>query len=213
MYLAQRHPTSYTPETFPPRWRQHGRLAMSLPNWTERNRLYMHTDLVRPVPVAGASDQYDGVGYVIFKGDPFANVGNPAATGNANIMLQDELLAFAGPVMPMAVFVADEILKPGRYGGVTAFMWCNDEATARNLAEAFAAQPGAGRVVFNRIIEDRPASADPQVRYKAVAEVAAPGVEEIKTLFEAVPAWRKADLTLIDRDAVLFNEIDAPAAA
>jgi hypothetical protein len=202
LYLAKRNP-SYTPETFPPRWRQHGALAMSLPGW-ERNSYYVHADLVRPPPVSGLSDAYDGVGYC-FLGDDKLGGRRPEEQDNGRILLEDELKAFDGPVLPWAMILSEEMLRPGPRRGVSAFLFFRDHAAAQDVAAAFAEADGAGRVILNRV--DRFGARESQVDYKAVIEIGAETAEQLETLLGGTSAWRKADLSLAAEEVVLWDTL------
>ena len=59
MYLARRNPVFPSQEAFQPRWRQHGKLAMSLPTWQQVRR-YVHSDAL-----PGQAHDYDGVGTMV----------------------------------------------------------------------------------------------------------------------------------------------------
>jgi hypothetical protein len=68
IYLARRHP-SIEQASFAARWRQHGRLGMSLPRWRNIWR-YAQCDALpwaaSPMPLAG---ECDGVGLVWYRSD------------------------------------------------------------------------------------------------------------------------------------------------
>jgi hypothetical protein len=205
-YLAKRNP-GYTAETFPARWRQHGALAMSLPGW-DRNSYYMHADLMRPPPLPGLSDAYDGVAYV-FLGDGDILSAPQENRDNGRILLEDELKAFDGPVLPWAMIVTEEALKPGPRGGASAYFLFHDTGAARDVAAAFAGAAGAGRVILNRV--DGPACKTPCLDYKAVIEVGAVTAEALKALLSApaTAAWRTADLSLAVSEVVLWDTLAA----
>jgi hypothetical protein len=67
IYIAQRN-RALSREQFIPRWRQHGKLAMSfmaMQAWQNVCR-YVHCDAIHDHGVAGVSDQYDGMGILWF---------------------------------------------------------------------------------------------------------------------------------------------------
>jgi hypothetical protein len=204
LYLARRNP-AYTPETFIPRWRQHGALAMSLPGW-ERNSYYVHADLLRPPPLPSLSDACDGIGYCFLADDKLSER-RPEEQDNGRILLEDELKAFDGPVLPWALILTEETLRPGPRDGASVFLFFHDAAAARAVAAAFADAVGAGRVLLNRV--DRPASRTPNVTYEAVVEIGADTAERLISLLSApaTSAWRTADLGVAVQEVVLWNTL------
>ncbi|MGE4219448.1 MAG: EthD domain-containing protein [Alphaproteobacteria bacterium] len=115
IYLAIRHP-QWTAETFPPRWRKHGALAMSLPRW--RNILrYSHCDRVPcDNPAVGASDECDGVGLIWYRSEALRRVHVGDATGN--IMVEDEKLVFSRFINESDLFTVEHVLRDGPIAGV-----------------------------------------------------------------------------------------------
>lgn len=72
IYIAERN-RALSREQFIARWRRHGVLAMSFmarQNWENVIR-YVHCDAIHDHGIPGVSDQYDGMGIVLFK-DPQA---------------------------------------------------------------------------------------------------------------------------------------------
>lgn len=210
MYFAKRKP-GFTPETFIPRWRQHGALAMSLPMWRNMT-LYIHADTIRPVPIAGASSEYDGFSYGVARDEQLSKNPSPDDAANVQRLLNDELETFEAPIPPILMFVDEEILKKGAPGGVTACLTFNDLRKAEVVAKAYASQPKATRVVLNRVRADMK-MADMKVSYTATVEISAADVDGLKTVLEADGApWRTADLTVIARETILYNKISEKAA-
>lgn len=110
MYLARRKP-GFSPDDFTRRWRMHGAKGMSVSMW--RHAIgYSQAEPIRPVPIAGASDEYDAIACYIVKDEAFSDFLPEDAEGNA-MLEQDELETFAGSIMPVAQFVNEEVLKPG----------------------------------------------------------------------------------------------------
>lgn len=210
MYLAKRKP-SLTPEGFTARWRQHGALAMSLPFWGNMLR-YVQADLIRPVPIPGASADHDAVALTLAKDDKLFR--NPSAedAANAQLMLEDEAETFSAPIPPVALMVDEKILRNVGRGGTTAFLFFNEIGAANSVAEAMArAQNGetADRVVVNRVCDDLKMSDKPLLSYKAVVEISASDVEKLKAVLDPgeKASWRKADLTVIARETVLWDKV------
>jgi hypothetical protein len=210
MYFAKRKP-GFTPETFTPRWRQHGALAMSLPMWNNM-ALYIQADTIRPVPIAGASSEYDGFSYAVARDERLFTNPSPDDTANVQRLLNDELETFEAPIPPVLMFVDDEILKKGAPGGVTACLAFKDLGKAETIAKAYASKPKASRVVLNRVREDMK-MADMKVSYTATVEISAADVDSLKSVLDVDGApWRKADLAVVAREAILYNKISEKAA-
>jgi hypothetical protein len=204
IYYAKRKP-SLTAETFPPRWRQHGALAMSMPSW--RNMLlYIQADAVRPPPLAGLSGEFDGFCYAFTRSQGLFNPGSPEDQANTQRVLNDELETFEGPIRPVLLFVDDEVLVEGPPGGVTAGLAFNDPERAAAVASHYAGRPGAARVVLNRVREDMSIVAL-SVPYKAVVEIAAADEQSLVSMLGAEGRWREADVAVVARENVLWNEI------
>ena len=119
-YLANRKP-DFTPETFVPRWRQHGQLAMSLPFW-RRVLYYMQADVIRPVPISGASSDYDGVSYFLAGDDDLFTNPSEEDIENIQVLLEDELKVFRAPVSPMSLVLEERGVRSGARGGTTAYL-------------------------------------------------------------------------------------------
>lgn len=210
MYFAKRKP-GFTSETFIPRWRQHGALAMSLPMW--RNMaLYIHADTIRPVPISGASSDYDGFSYAVARDERMFKSPAPEDTANIQRLLNDELETFEAPIPPVLMFVDDQVLKKGAPGGVTACLAFNDLKKAEGVAKSYASKPKATRVVLNRVRPDMK-MADMKVSYAATVEISAANVDDIKAILEADgAAWRTADLAVIARETILDDKLSEKAA-
>jgi hypothetical protein len=210
LYLANRKP-DFTPETFIPRWRQHGALAMSLPFWRQFS-YYMQADVVRPIPLPGASNEYDGVSYMLsIDDDLFAN---PSAedTANVQILLEDELKTFRGPIPPMVLVVEEKVIKAGARGGATAYLFFNALDKAQTVADSFAKHKGLRRLIMNRVRDDVQATKELALSYKAVAEISADNVEQLTSLLSAdTTSWRTAPLAVITRESILWDKIPKAA--
>jgi hypothetical protein len=205
MYLAKRNPSFPSQESFRPRWRQHGALAMSLPTWTTGRR-YVHADALPPSAETPPHD-YDGVG--IMWPDPnegiFREPPTPESIETGAILLEDEMKAFAGPVMPLAVLTEEEVLKSGGLTDITAYLWFYrpDEAELAGAKFAKVTVPHVPeRVAINRVM-DKPLSQRPLNNYKGVVEVAARDRKELDAILAAAAV--KADLIVITRECLLWH--------
>ena len=213
MYLAKRNPSYTSQEAFRPRWRQHGALAMSLPTWTTGRR-YVHADALAPSAAAPAHE-YDGVG--VMWPDPkegiFREAPTPDTIETGRILLEDEMKAFAGPVMPLAVLTEEEILKTGGMMDATAYLWFYDRDKAERAAAKFTKliTPHAPkRVSISRVI-DKPLSEKPLNTYKAIVEIAARDRKELDAMLMAVTA--NADLVVVARECLLWDNGPAQQSA
>jgi hypothetical protein len=209
MYFAKRK-HNFTPETFIPRWRQHAALAMSLPMW--RNMaLYVHADTIRPVPLVGASSEYDGFSYAVARDEQLFKTPSSSEAADVQRMLDDELETFDGPIPAGLMFVDAEMLKNGTPGGVTACLAYNDFQKAEAVAKTYAGKPNAARVVLNRVRADMKMPGT-KVSYAATVEISAPDVDSLKTMLETDGApWRSADLAVVAREAILHDKMPGKA--
>jgi hypothetical protein len=183
---------------------------MSLPFW--RNMLlYVHADPIRPAPIPGASLEHDAVAYTVARDDSLFTKPSPDAAADVQRMLDDEAETFAAPVPPVSLMVEEHVLKKGAPGGVTAFLFLNDLGTGQAVANTYAGARNASRVVLNRVRDDLKMSDKPLLHYKAVVEVAAADVETLKAVLDPSDkgAWRKADLAVIGREAILWDKISS----
>jgi hypothetical protein len=208
MYLAKRNPSFPTQPAFAPRWRQHGALAMSLPTWT-KGRRYVHADALPPSSAAPAHT-WDGVGVMwpnpsesLFKAGPPSE----DAKKTAEILLADELIAFAGPVMPLAVLTEEEVVKPGRLTEVTAYLWYKNVADAEQAAAKLAkvTSPAPARIALSRVL-DQPVSKTPLNHYKGIAEVGANERKDLDAILKA--AGVAGDVTIVAHDVLLDGSAD-----
>jgi hypothetical protein len=129
----------------------------------------------------------------------------PETIETGRILLEDEMKAFAGPVMPLAVLTEEETLKPGGMTDVTAYLWFHNRDHAERAAAHFAklTTPHAPmRVAISRVT-DTPLSEKPLNTYKAVVDVAARDRKELDAVLTAAPV--KADLVVVTRDCLLWH--------
>jgi hypothetical protein len=208
MYLTKRKP-GFTRDAFTSRWRKHGALGMSMPFW-HQTLLYVQAEPIRPVPLSGASDEYDAIAYLVTKDEAFS--AEPTAEDKiaAEAMLKDELETFAGPIPPVIIWLKEENLKKGEPGGVTAFLFFTDAGKSRQIAEHYQKHSAANRVVLNHRHDDLEIPPFKSVLpYRATVEISASSLPALKTIMEPGQdaAWRRADVTVIAREAVLWDRI------
>ncbi len=208
MYLAKRKP-GFTPDEFVRRWRMHGAVGLST-SFSRHMLLYVQAEVIHPVPIAGASDEHDAVAYLIVHDDAFLAAPGPDDAAGNETMLADELETFSGPIPPVMIFVDEQVLKAGGPGGVTAFLYFVDPARGEPVAEHYRKRDDATRVVLNTERADMalPGS-EPVLPYTAIVEVSA---RDLTTLERILPPgdaepWRSADLTVVTREAVLWDRV------
>jgi len=202
MYLTKRLP-SLTPEGFSARWRQHGKLAMSLPFWKNMLR-YVQADVLRPSPISGTSQDFDGVAMTVARDDSLFTKPSADNADNVKIMLKDEEETFGGPIPDVMLMVHEDVIRDAGPADVTAFLFFNDVGQARTVADGLAAQgEKPDRVVVNRVRDDLKASATPKLHYKAIVEAACTSAEKLKAALG--DSWRKADLAVVTREAILCD--------
>ncbi len=122
LYLARRKPP-LTREQFLARWRQHARLAMSFmarQSW-ENVTAYIHFDPVREASgIAGASDDYDAIGWIRFK-DVEARKRHIQFAEARAVLEADEDEFFSARVNTTGMVVSETVLREGPSSGVTKF--------------------------------------------------------------------------------------------
>src|SRR5579883_950386 len=138
IYLARRH-GSIAVDRFTPRWRQHGRLGMSLPRWRNIWR-YAQCDALpwpaAPLPLAA---DYDGVGLVWYR-SLAARVAH-VDDGDRAIMASDELETFDRPVRERSFVASERVFRPAPPDAVKLFCFLfarrdvAPDEVARDLAE------------------------------------------------------------------------------
>ncbi len=203
MYLTKRLP-SLTPEGFSARWRQHGKLAMSLPFFKNMLR-YVQADVLRPSPIPGTSLDFDGVSLTVARDDSLFTKPSPDNAENVKIMLKDEEETFDGPIPDVMFFVHEDVIRNVGPADVTAFLFFNDVAKAQSVADSLSNQgEKPDRIVVNRFRDDLKASQTPKLHYKAMVEAACTSVDKLKAAM-ANDTWRKADLTVVAREAILAD--------
>ena len=114
IYLATRHP-SLARAAFTARWRQHGRLGMSMPRWKNIRR-YAHCDVLQP-GVEGISEAFDGVG-LIWHRSPEARLRHRTDTSSQGQMEADEAETFAEPVRNFCLLAEEHEIRKGSPGPV-----------------------------------------------------------------------------------------------
>lgn len=105
IYFAERHP-ALDAAGFVARWRQHGRLGMSLPRWRNIAR-YLQCDRIE-LPGTLACD---GVAVVTYRSEETLRAHVADREGSA-VMKADELETFARPVAGFAVLTEEDSVVP-----------------------------------------------------------------------------------------------------
>lgn len=119
IYIAERN-RALSREQFIARWRRHGVLAMSFmasQNWGNVIR-YVHCDAMHERAIPGVSDQYDGMGIVLFK-DPEARKRHIDFTqARAALELDEEETFKARMKFGLGTVTREEIRLDGPVAGV-----------------------------------------------------------------------------------------------
>jgi hypothetical protein len=202
IYLANRNP-GLSRERFVARWRKHGALAMSLPLWRRLAR-YVQASVLHPAPIPGASTAYDAVGVLWYKDDAGRS---SSAADDADIatMAADEVHTFAALVRPGALQGDEEVLKQSGSGRTTAYLFFNDEAKARRVAEGAAGSAASHRVALTLAWP----LTEPGLPYRAVVDVSAEDVPGVKSALGVGGLDAAgADVAMVARDAVLWENLD-----
>jgi uncharacterized protein (TIGR02118 family) len=131
LYLARRKPT-LTREQFIARWRVHGRLAMSFmakQSW-DNVAAYIHFDPVREAAgVAGASDDYDAIGWIRFKSIE-ARARHATFTDARVVLEPDEDEFFSDRVNKTGLVTWEIVPRDGPSSGITKFCFLKRRASS-----------------------------------------------------------------------------------
>jgi hypothetical protein len=209
MYLTKRK-AGFTPDQFTCRWRKHGALAMGLKGW--RHMLYyLQAEPIRPVPIAGASDQYDAVAIGISDSDEFYNTPSPEDLADNEMMMKDERETFIDIIPPYIMWLTETHLKKGPPGGITAFLYFTDRDKAAAVGDQYKKSDKALRVVLNNVRDDlKMPGMDSRLPFKAVVEVSAIDLATLKTIIEPTDSapWRKADVAVVTRETIMWDRLN-----
>ena len=211
IYLAKRKP-GFTFDEFVRRWRMHGATAMATPLW--RHALgYVQAEPLRPSPVAETSDEYDAVACYMITDRMFSGMSEEDMAAALKIA-EDELETFSAPIPTTSLWVREDKIKTGELGGITAFLFFGDAAAARETAERARGEEGLERITLN-LRDDESVGPDANtLPYAAVVELSA---SRVTTLVASIGTdgeglLSKSDLTVVTRDAVLWDRLPAAAA-
>ena len=118
MYLVKRNPR-FSAETFVPRWREHGRLAMQFmarQHWDNVVR-YAHYDPVRDPRLTGVTREYDGVGMIGFR-DVDARKRHVGFVEARSVLEADEDDAFGERVNRAGLVADEQVIVDGPTTGI-----------------------------------------------------------------------------------------------
>jgi len=205
IYLAKRKP-GFTADEFVCRWRKHGALGMAQPLW--RFALgYVQAEPIRPAPLPGASEEFDAVACYMVDDAMFSGMTDEDMPG-AMKMVEDELETFSGPIPEVSLWVNEERIVPGELGGITAFLFFEDAAAARDCAERVRGAADLHRVILNTRDDNTVGAEANTLPYAAVLELSASGTG---ALVDAVKAdqglLEAADVAVVTREAVLWDRM------
>ena len=206
IYLARRKP-GYTFDEFVRRWRKHGALAMEQTIW--RHALgYVQAEPIRPPPVTGASEKFDAVACFMIREEMFSEM-TEEDTAGAMRLAEDELETFSAPIPTASLWVSEEYIKAGELGGITAYLFFENAATAREIAERSAGVTGLNRITLNTRNDSARGPETNTLPYAAVVELSA---SSVSTLAAAIGSTRDgllaaSDLAVVTREAVLWDRL------
>ncbi|PLW81272.1 hypothetical protein CWI75_16735 [Kineobactrum sediminis] len=203
IYLAKRKP-GFSFDGFVRRWRKHGALAIEQPLWRQTLG-YVQAEPIRPQPFVGASEDYDAIACYMVRDGLFTEMTEEDATSSA-IMAEDELKTFAEPIPATALWVKEERVLPGELGGITAFLFFNNTANARESAQRASASGGLNRITLNTRDDGMPRESQ-TLPYQAVVELSAASIPALEAALEAVDVIPTSDLAVITREAVLWHRM------
>jgi hypothetical protein len=183
IYLAKRKP-GFTPDEFTRRWRMHGARGMSVSMWRHAIACY------------------------IVKDDAFTSEPILPDDADANqLMADDELETFSGPIIPVAMFVDEEVLTPGILGGTSAYLFFADREKARKVGQSLQAAPEINRLIVN--IKRTDAALGPlqgNLPFDAVVEVSATDLPALRNVVTG-DVLNSADVAMVTREAVLWDRM------
>jgi len=207
LYLEKR-PPGLTRDGFIKRWRKHGALGMSTAFWRHA-LVYVQAEPITATPIPGVSQDFDAVAYLSYDDAAFAEPFTAQDNAESAMMMKDEDETFAVPTTGVSFWLEEERLKDAEPGGVTAFLFFNDAVAGREVAEHYQGAGNVNRVVMNRKRNDIQLGSFKLIySYQAVVEVSAISLDALKqVLSEGKAAWKKSDLAVVAREAVLWDRL------
>jgi hypothetical protein len=209
LYLEKR-PPSLTRDGFIKRWRKHGALGMSTAFWRHA-LVYVQAESITATPIPGVSEEFDAVAYLGYGDAAFSEPFTARDSAEAAMMLKDEDETFAVPTTGVSFWLEEERFKDAEPGGVTAFLFFNDAAVGRQVAEHYTDAGNVNRVVMNKRRNDiQLGSFNLIYPYQAVVEVSAVSLDALKqVLSKTADAWKRSDLAVVAREAVLWDRLSS----
>jgi hypothetical protein len=207
LYL-ERRPPGVTRDGFIKRWRKHGALGMSTAFWRHA-LVYVQAEPITATPIPGVSEEFDAVAYLSYGDAAFSEPFTAQDRAEAAMMMKDEDETFAVPTTGVSFWLEEERLKDAEPGGVTAFLFFNDAAASRQVAEHYVGTGDVNRVVMNTRRNDIQLGSFKLIYpYQAVVEVSAVSLDELKqVLGKEAAAWKRSDLAVVAREAVLWDRL------
>lgn len=205
IYLAKRKP-GFSFDEFIRRWRKHGALGMEQSLW--RNAIgYVQAEPIHPVPL-GASGDFDAVACYMITDNAFADM-TEADMGGAMLLAEDELKTFSTSIPEVSLWVNEQHIKPGDLGGTTAYLFFEDTAAAREVADHVAGLPRLNRITLNTRNDKLRGSDINTLPYQAVLELSATDLPSLEAALEASDRNLVAEATvaMITRDCVLWDRL------
>lgn len=205
IYLANRKP-GFSFDEFVCRWRKHGALGMSQPLW--RFALgYVQAEPILPSPIPGTAEEFDAVACYMVRDEMFSEMDEDDIPG-AMAMAGDELETFSSPIPGVSLWVSEEHIKAGELGGITAFLFFDDDDAARATALRARDIDSLQRITLNLRDDNARMGGMNTLPYAAIVELSAASVS---ALAEAVSGHdgliSAASVAVVTREAVLWNRL------
>jgi hypothetical protein len=202
IYAAQRN-TNLSPSDFIRRWRRHGAFTMSLPNWKHALTYVQAQPLANEKP-----DNIDAIAIYSAKDTLFDDT---SSTGQDLISAieADERETFATQIPAVAMWVSEQTIKEGPFGGFGLYVFFNALMDARAWLVNIDTHD-LGRIVLNVRSDISHAAGDPRVTvipsglpYEAVIEINSLDLSVLTAVHDSTPADQA--LCVLTQEAPLWD--------
>jgi hypothetical protein len=202
IYAAQRNP-ALSPSDFIRRWRKHGAFTMSLPNW-EHALTYVQT-----LPVAPTKPEHIDALAIYSANDTLFSDTSSRGQEIIELIEADERETFATQIPQVAMWVSEQVIVPGPFGGYSLYVFFNQHATATQWLESQKTVDLA-RVVLNTRTEiaqelgaDEITVIPSGLDYEAVIELNSLDLSALTSLATSVPSDQA--LAVLGQEAPLWD--------
>lgn len=202
IYAAQRNP-NLSPSDFIRRWRRHGAFTMSLPNW-EHALTYVQA---LPLPATKPND-IDAIAIYSAQDTLFDDTSR-AGQDLISAIEADERETFATQIPAVAMWVSEQTIKAGPFGGFGLYVFFNTLADAN--AWLVTVDPNnLGRIVLNVRSDIACTAGDTTVTvipsgltYEAAIEINSLDLSVLTVLHDSTPADQA--LCVLTQEAPLWD--------